>query len=534
MHDFALLKCALMTACVFLSSSNSTLGFEDLDNSDEWIIEEVVDLGELLLPWSPDSVNRTSIVLNSSGMPHIAFQDIGTGEIRYAYRNATGKWQTETVVNAEMKGVYAVLALDSNDRPVICYRNVRMRELSCAFSEASGWRYEVVDDTPDAGAYVSLALDNLDRPHLAYYINHGDLRYAWLDGMTWNITTLRDRTAGEVLSLSLDLDSKYDPHIALVSSSPERGLWYYRWNETKWDKEIVGSLVRGYHLYSMALNNSDLPHMAFLDSSERVPRYAYNDGTYWFVRSIDVEAEARHGSFFLDSNQNPHVAYEERGQSDIRYAYMDGGLWNKETVDGEGLVGLLPSVTADSNGIPSLSYIDLTNLTLKYATKKEEIEADIDIDPDTLNLKSRGKWITCYIELLAGYDPRNINASTILLNDVLKPELNPKYGFVVLESSYIMDHDEDGILERMIKFDRSEVQELLSPGDSVSIRVTGQLFDGTKFEGTDKIRVINPPQLFSWKYREENPRISREVDFLFPEVLHESTPYFHPNPLCFR
>lgn len=516
--DFALLKCALMTVCVLLSSSYATPGFEDLDNPNEWIIEEVVDLGKPRLPWSPHSVNRTSIVLNSSGMPHIAFQDIGTGEIRYAYRNATGEWQTETVVNAEMKGGYVVLALDSDDRPVICYRNVKMRELSCAFSEASGWRYEVVDDTPDAGAYVSLALDNLDRPHLAYYINHGDMRYAWLEGMTWNITTLRDRTAGEVLSLSLDLDSRYDPHIALVSSSPERGLWYYRWNETKWDKGIVGSLVRTYHLYSMALNSSDLPHMAFLDSSESLPRYAYNDGTYWFVRSIDVEAEAGHGSFFLDSNQNPHVAYEERGQSDLRYAYLDDGLWKKETVDSEGLVGHLPSVTADSNGIPSLSYINLTNLTLKYATKKRGIEAEIDIDPDTLNLKSRGNWITCYIELPAGYDPRNINASTVLLNGVLMPELDLKYGFVRSEKSYIVDHDEDGILERMVKFDRAEVEKILTPSDEVVLTITGSLYDGRGFEGTDTISVIDHGRLSQSRPLIAPPPRSRETSLGLPRL----------------
>ena len=493
LQDFALLKCALMTACVFISSSNSTPGLWGLDNSDEWIKEEVVQLGEPHHPWSPHSINRTWIALSSTGMPHIAFQDIGTGEIRYAYRNATGEWQVETVVDAESKGGYAVLALNSSDRPVICYRNVTMRELSCAFKEASSWRHDVVDDTPDAGARVSLVLDKLDRPHLAYYIDHGDLRYAWLDGKTWNITTLRDRTAGEVLSLSLDLDSEHNPHIAFVSTSPERGLWYYRWNETKWDKGIVGSLVRTYHLYSIALNSSDLPHLAFLDSSEDMPRYAYSDGTYWFVRSIDVETEAGHGSFFLDSDQNPHIAYEDRGQSDLRYAYVDDGLWKSETVDSEGLVGYLPSVAADSNGIPSLSYIDLTNLTIMYATKKMGIEAEIDMDPDTLNLRSRGKWITCYIELLAGYDPRDINASTILLMDTLSPEQDPKYGFVKSKESYIVDHDGDGIDERMVKFDRQMVMELLEPGETVTLTVTGQLYDGTDFQGSDVIRVIDRP-----------------------------------------
>ncbi|MCK4445332.1 MAG: hypothetical protein KAW09_12360, partial [Thermoplasmata archaeon] len=75
------------------------------------------------------------------------------------------------------------------------------------------------------------------------------------------------------------------------------------------------------------------------------------------------------------------------------------------------------------------------------SSPKLEIKAQIDCDPDTLNLKSKGNWITCYIELPLGYDPRDVDAGTILLNGVLMPELNPKYGFVRSEDSYIVDHD---------------------------------------------------------------------------------------------
>lgn len=120
------------------------------------------------------------------------------------------------------------------------------------------------------------------------------------------------------------------------------------------------------------------------------------------------------------------------------------------------------------------------------------VSAEVDCDPDTLNLKSMGKWITCYIELPSGYDVLDINASTILLEDALQPELDPKYGFVKSEDGYIMDHDSDGIAERMVKFDRREVQILLAPGYH-NVRLSGKLFSGIAFEGfSDTIRVIDP------------------------------------------
>lgn len=139
------------------------------------------------------------------------------------------------------------------------------------------------------------------------------------------------------------------------------------------------------------------------------------------------------------------------------------------------------------------NYLNIYQYQVNISEPVGPIEVDLDCDPDTLNLKSKGHWITCYIELPSGYDPRDINASTILLNDALSPELDPKYGFVKSEESYIVDHDADGILERMVKFNRSEVEDLVSVGNAVSLCVTGKLEDGRRFEGSDTIRVINPP-----------------------------------------
>jgi hypothetical protein len=111
-----------------------------------------------------------------------------------------------------------------------------------------------------------------------------------------------------------------------------------------------------------------------------------------------------------------------------------------------------------------------------------EVAVTIDFDPDTLNLKSNGEWITAYIELLEGYDVADIDVSTILLEDEIPAEAHP---------TEIGDHDNDGIDDLMVKFGRSAVQEILDEGEEVEITVTGELTDGTQFEGSDTIRVID-------------------------------------------
>ena len=123
------------------------------------------------------------------------------------------------------------------------------------------------------------------------------------------------------------------------------------------------------------------------------------------------------------------------------------------------------------------------------------ISAAIDFDPDTLNKQSGGKWVTVYIELPDGYDVWNIDGSTVVFNEIIPVYLG-KEGWAKAESnqSNIKDHDHDGIIERMVKFDREEIEDLLEVEDSILITVTGQLeyYEGTvEFMGNDQIRVID-------------------------------------------
>jgi len=138
---------------------------------------------------------------------------------------------------------------------------------------------------------------------------------------------------------------------------------------------------------------------------------------------------------------------------------------------------------------------------IKYALSLT-VPAIIDFDPDTFNLKvcencTYGEWVTVYIELPNGYDVRNIELDSIKLITLwgsVSPEKNPKYGFVSNEESYIVDHDHDGVLERMVKFNRTEVAGILRVGDSVSVVVRGKVIyngESLNFVGVDIIRVID-------------------------------------------
>ena len=117
------------------------------------------------------------------------------------------------------------------------------------------------------------------------------------------------------------------------------------------------------------------------------------------------------------------------------------------------------------------------------------------IDPEILNLRSKGKWITVYIELPGGYYANEIDVSTVVLNGTVPAEQGP---------TAIDDYDGDGVPDLMVKFDRAAVQQyILNSVDltehfiEVTLTVTGYLDDGTPFQGNDTIRVVSP--VWYWK-----------------------------------
>jgi hypothetical protein len=124
---------------------------------------------------------------------------------------------------------------------------------------------------------------------------------------------------------------------------------------------------------------------------------------------------------------------------------------------------------------------DMDTATFIVHLPIQNITATIDFDPNTLNKKSNGKWVTVYIELPDGYDVNDIIISSILLEGTVPAETWP-YS--------IGDHDKDGIPDLMVKFKRADVINILPNGDNVLVHVSGTVGTVT-FDGVDTIRVIH-------------------------------------------
>ena len=116
---------------------------------------------------------------------------------------------------------------------------------------------------------------------------------------------------------------------------------------------------------------------------------------------------------------------------------------------------------------------EYVNFTVEYSSPSSEIT--IRIEPETLNLASKGVF-TAFITLPEGYNVADINISTV------ECEGAPAVRGMVSEE----DTDNGTFIA---KFNRQDLKNV-TEGDAVELTVTGELYDGTQFEGNDTIRVI--------------------------------------------
>lgn len=174
------------------------------------------------------------------------------------------------------------------------------------------------------------------------------------------------------------------------------------------------------------------------------PRFVDPDGVDNIFGTKDDNLRLLPGSPCIDAGDPNYIAEPNETDLDGKPRILDG----------------------DNDGVP---VVDMGAYEYRFT-----ISAEARIVPQTINLASKGNWITCYIRLPEEYNVADIDTNTVLLDGQVKAE------------SVLSDERQQVATAR---FSREDVQAILDIGQ-VELRITGQLTEGKYFEAKDVITVI--------------------------------------------
>lgn len=128
---------------------------------------------------------------------------------------------------------------------------------------------------------------------------------------------------------------------------------------------VIDGVNVGKHT-SIALYLDD-PRISYFDQTGGdIKRAARSSGTWTSVEVISgVGAGGGHTSLAVDSSDVSHIAYYDEAAAECRYAKSPA--WTPDPIDTGG-VGAYPSIALDPSKKPYVSYYDMTSKKVKYAS----------------------------------------------------------------------------------------------------------------------------------------------------------------------
>ena len=435
-------------------------------------------------------VERDDIVVDGAGY---TLQGTGSGTgIYLSERNNV------TIKNMEIKAFFKGIQLVVSSNSIVIGNRLtnNLNGIAASESEAITVQNNTIEHCNNLGIHLIFSANCI--------ITNNTLKYFWYVGVSLDVSS-GNRISQNTMSygyIGIGLDASGDNNINKNRiTNTQWGVvvnLYGSSNNILRDNKISNNYFEGIRISYWA-NNNTICNNTVTSNREGISVWFSNNSVIVYNTisendlAIKLERSSNniiHHNIFMN-NVRQVSAWDNTTMWDDGYP-SGGNYWSdyeERYPDAEEL---------NDSGIWDTPYVIDANNQDNYPLVEPwtpTIKATVDIDPNTLNLKSIGEWITCYIELPEGYNVSDIDIYSIMLNNtfpisllVVPPVLVPRE---------IGDYDEDRIPDLMVKFNRttltSHIYHTLGiEYGNVTLTITGQLTDGTPFEGSDVIMVRMP------------------------------------------
>lgn len=268
------------------------------------------------------------------------------------------------------------LRLDSSGQDKIAFMaNYSSTSTMIATWTGSSWQLDDVDIGWNND--IVFDIDGSSVPYLSWCeINPYTINFTYFDSSSWQIVSNEQDYSSNELYLDMYISNDNTINFAQqMSFADGRSLFYTKWDGTTWSTEIADNGAHVGYYPSIKIDSTGNVHIMHYDifSSATCLKYTHNESGSWNTDIIDNSADVgKYNSLCLDSNDNPHVSYVDSSSKLLKYAFFDGSNWVIETVDSDNVAGFT-ALCLDDSGIPYIVYIANNNPgDIRFAYKEQD------------------------------------------------------------------------------------------------------------------------------------------------------------------
>jgi predicted NUDIX family NTP pyrophosphohydrolase len=443
--------------------------------------------------------------LNADGRPDLAVANGGSSTVSVLLGNGDGTFGARTDFGTGNGPLSVAIAdLNADGRPDLAVANGGSNTVSVLLGNGDG-TFGTTTDFGTGSEPVSVAIADLNadgRPDLAV-ANSGSHTVSVLLGNadgTFGTTTDFGTGSTPISVANADLNADGRPDLALSNADPGSysstvSVLLGNGDGTFGARTDFGTGNNPRSVAIADLNADGRPDLAVAntnpDSYSPTVSVLLGNGDGTFGTKTDFGT----GSGFLPSSVaiadlnadgRPDLAVAIAGSNTVSVLLGNGdGTFGAKTDFGTGNIPFSVAIAdLNADGKPDLAVANAGSNTVSVLLNRGGTPAPVamafDFTPNTLNLTSRGLWVTGFLEPASPFAASDIDIASIRLNGTVP--VDPA------APTALGDHDANGVPDLMVKFNRVAVELSVSEGNSVPVTVTGTV-DGRSFIGTDYIRV---------------------------------------------
>ncbi len=337
-----------------------------------------------------------SIVVNSRGVPYVAYADNNTG--RPVVMKFTGTvWASVsgTEISTRMTSDISI-AIDGSDTIFILYgdgENALRTTVKKLPRTANVW--ETVGLPGFSGGQItssattSIAVDGSGIPFVAYldtaHANKATVMKFDTPGNTWNVVGTVGFSSGLASDIDIALDSSSTPYVVyqnvdVDANTPDKAT-VMKFNGAVWDFVGPAGVSAGYAWdTNIAIDSLNVPYIAFrdLDIGEKATVMKFAGGVWSYVGNRGFSTSfAPYLSLALDADNTPYVAFSDHGSSPWKATTMefngsgwvnvgspgfsDGTVDNTDIAVGAGVIYVLYEDYTAANHLTVMKFGDIVN-----------------------------------------------------------------------------------------------------------------------------------------------------------------------------